>query len=71
MLLDKFQVLCILRTVVGEFHTGEKCRDEVVVRWIDAVFDLAVSHPGQVTRFAVEGIRRDLGSWWNREPAIG
>jgi hypothetical protein len=71
VLLDELQVLYILRTVVGEFYTGEKCRDEVVVGWVDAMFDLAVSHPGQVTRFAVEGIRRDLGSWRNSEPAVG
>jgi hypothetical protein len=71
MLLDELQVLCILRAVVGELDTREQGRDEVVVRWIDAVFDLAVGHPGQVARFAVKGIRRDFGGRWDDEPAIG
>jgi hypothetical protein len=71
VLLDKLEVLCILRTVVCKFHAREQCRDEVVVGWVDAVFDLAVCHPSEVARFAVECIRRDFGSRWNSEPAIG
>jgi hypothetical protein len=71
VLLDKLQILGIMRTVIGEFHAREQCRDEVVVCWVDAVFDLAVCHPSEVARFAVECIRRDFGSRWNSEPAIG
>ena len=71
MLLDELQVLCILCAVIGEFHAREQGRDEVIVGRVDAVLDLAVGHPGQVARLAVEGIRREFSSWWDGEPAIG
>ena len=60
-----------MRAVVRKFHTGEKRRDEVVVGRVDAVFNLTIGHPGQVARFAMEGIMRNFGSWWDGEPAIG
>ena len=71
VLLDELQVLCIVRTVIGELHAREQGRDEVVVGWVDAVLDLAVSHPGQVARLSMKSVWRDFGGRWDREPAIG
>ena len=71
VLLDKLQVLCVVCALIGELHARKQGRDEVVVSWVDAVLDLAVGHPGQVARLAMECVWRDFSGRWDSEPAIG
>jgi hypothetical protein len=54
MLFDVRNILVIVSAIVGEFHTGQQCRDIVCMRWTDAVLDLGVGHPGQVARLSME-----------------
>lgn len=47
-------VLGLVGAVVGQFHAGEESGYGVGVRGLDAGFDLAVGHPCEVARLAVE-----------------
>lgn len=57
MLFDVRGVLVIVSAVIGELDTRQQRRNIVRVCWANAVLDLAVGHPRQIARLAVERAR--------------
>lgn len=71
VVLDISGVFVVLRAIVRHFDARKQRRDEVIVCWVATMFHLAVGHPGQVARFAMETIVGDLRAVGDREPAVG